>query len=147
MFRILEPLSQLGMLALAQENIPDRGLPDETLGQYRAISVATKYFETGINENEAFEKNLGEVRAAHINSLGNTPLIVLSRGYWDAMPFLSKAENQHAWEAWQEMQSVLVALSSNSKQIIAKQSDHFIQLQQPNLVIEAIQEMVGANRK
>lgn len=145
-FRILAPLSTFGILALAPESIPNRGLPDEALAQYRAISVATQYYWVGITESEAFEKNLAEVRAAHMTSLGNLPLIVLSRGYWDTMPFLSKAENQQAWEAWQEMQSELAALSSESKQSIARQSEHFIQLQQPELVTEAIREMVDATR-
>ena len=45
------------------------------------------------------------------------------------------------------MQSELAALSSNSKQVITKQSEHFIQLQQPELVIDAIREVVTANRK
>ena len=99
MFRILAPLSTFGILALAPENIPNRGLPDEELAQYRAISVATQYYKKGITENEAFESNLAVVRAAHITSFRNTPLVVLSRGYWDAAPFLSTAENQQAWEA------------------------------------------------
>ena len=84
-------------------------------------------YQIGIIENEAFEKNLAEVRAAHATSF-EKPLIVLSRGYWHAMPFLSEAENQQAWEAWQEIQSELAALSSDSKQVIAQQSGHFIQL-------------------
>ena len=66
---------------------------------------------------------------------------MLSRGYWDAIPFLSEAENQQAWQEWQEMQSELRALSSKSKQIIAEQSEHFVQLQQPELVIDAIIEL------
>lgn len=47
---------------------------------------------------------------------------------------------------WQEMQTVLLSLSSDSKQIIATESEHHIQLQQPELVIEAIREINEAVR-
>lgn len=132
----------MGGLALAPDNIPNRGLPDEALAQYRAILVTTRYFETAIAETESLEKNLTEVRAANVTSLGNIPLIVLSRGVWDPLPGVSEAENQRAWQAWQAMQSELAELSTNSKQVIAEQSGHFIQLQQPQLVIDAIRELV-----
>jgi len=36
----------------------------------------------------------------------------------------------------------LVGLSSNSKQVIAQKSAHYIQLDQPELVVEAILELV-----
>jgi pimeloyl-ACP methyl ester carboxylesterase len=140
----LAPLSSVAILALAPDNAPNRGLPDKAFGQYRAILVTTRYFETAIAETESFEKNLTEVRAANITSLGNQPLIVLSRGIWDPLPSVSEAENQQAWQAWQAMQSELAVLSANSKQVIAEQSGHFLQLQQPHLVIEAIREVVQA---
>ena len=45
------------------------------------------------------------------------------------------------------MQSELAGLSSDAKQIIAEQSGHHIQLDQPDLVIDAIREIVEAIRK
>ncbi len=146
LFRTLAPLSSFGLLALSPENIPNRGLPDKALAQYRAIAVTTKYFETGIAENEAFDKNLAEVRAAHITGFGNMPLFVLSRGYWEPMPGLFEGENQQAWYAWQAMQSELVSLSSKSMQLIAEKSGHDIHLQEPELVIDAIRQIVEMAR-
>lgn len=145
-FRALAPLQSLGLMALWPTTIPNRGLPDSVLAHYRAIVATTGYFETASAETESFEKNLAEIAAAHINSLGNLPLIVLSRGYWEPLPGLSEAENQRAWQEWQAMQSELAALSANSEQVIAEQSGHDIQLQQPAIVIEAIQRMVQATR-
>ena len=95
----------------------------------------------------AQDKSYAEVRALHITSFGNMPLIVLSAGHWDPIPSISDADNNQAWEVWQEMQSELAELSSDSKQIIAEQSGHFIQLDQPELVIDAIREMLKTNRK
>lgn len=141
MFRILASLNSLGFLALAPEKIPNYGLPADALDQYRAILVATLFFQIGIDENVAFEENLAGVRLGHRYSLEKMPVVVLSRGYWDDMP-ISESDNQRAWQAWQEMQSNLVSLSSDSKQIVAEQSEHFIQLQEPQLVIDAIREIV-----
>jgi len=143
LFRILAPLSSLGLLALVPENIPNRGMSDDVLAQYRAIAVSTDYFHTGVAENEAFEGNLAQVRNVNID-LGDMPLIVISRGYWDAIPGFSEIKNQQAWRAWNEMQSELLSLSSNSRQIIAAESEHHIQLQQPELVIDAIKDVIQA---
>jgi hypothetical protein len=45
------------------------------------------------------------------------------------------------------LQADLLSLSSNSKQIIAKQSGHWIQLDEPALVTDAVKQVVGAVRQ
>jgi pimeloyl-ACP methyl ester carboxylesterase len=45
---------------------------------------------------------------------------------------------------WDELQVELAALSSNGKQVIAEESGHYIQLDQPELVIDAIRDVVEA---
>ena len=47
---------------------------------------------------------------------------------------------------WQEGQRKLVKLSSQSRQIIAEKSGHYIQLSEPELVVEAIRQVVDASR-
>ncbi len=140
LYRTLASLSSFGLLAFTPENIPNRGMPEDVLAQYRAVAVSTEYFRTGVAENEAFEMNLAEVRAANV-SLRDMPLRVISRGYWDPMPGFSETDNQFAWRIWQEMQFELLSLSSRSKQIIADKSEHSIQLQQPELVTQSIREV------
>jgi pimeloyl-ACP methyl ester carboxylesterase len=142
MFNTLAPLSSFGLLALSPNSIPNRGFPDEALAQYRAVSVATDYWKNTIIENEMFETNLAAIKSANITGIGDLPLIVLSRGTWDAMPGLTDEENQQARQAWSDMQAELLELSSNSRQVVAEKSEHFIQLYQPELVIEAILELV-----
>ena len=73
-FRTLAWLSACGILALAPENIPARGLPDLVLSQYRAILATSGYFETALAETEGLEQSFAEVRAAGITMLGvNSP--------------------------------------------------------------------------
>jgi pimeloyl-ACP methyl ester carboxylesterase len=146
-FRLYAFLSSTGLLAFAQQNIPDPGLPDGALAQYRATMVTNRFFETGIVEGNAQEEMLSEVRALHITSFGNMPLIVLSAGRRELDPALSDAVNQQSIEIFKAMQSELAALSSVGKQIVAEQSGHNIQLDQPDLVIDAIREMMDAIRK
>lgn len=147
-FRSLAPLSSLGLMALSPTTIPDRGLPGEALTQYRAIMATTRYFDAALVETESFEENLSAVAAATLYSFGDLPLLVLSSGQWgEPLPALSAEENEAAWQAWQAMQAELVSLSTNSKQVIATESDHYIQLRQPELVIQAIREIVHAAPK
>ena len=62
--------------------------------------------------------------------LDNKPLIVLSTS--NSMP------------AYKELQSKLAALSSNSRQIVAQNSSHYIMVDRPDLVINAIHGVVAA---
>ena len=65
--------------------------------------------------------------------LGDMPLIVLTRG--------KNASGGH-----QKLQADLVRLSRNSKQIIAQNSDHHIQLDDPELVTNAIRQVFDSAR-
>ena len=143
-FHLFSVLSSTGMMALVPQTIPNPGLPVEAYAQYQAITATTGFFEMSLAEMKAIEESSAEVRALKITSFGNLPLIVLSAGRWDAIPLLSDSENQNIWKELQVEQSELAALSSDSKQVTAEQSSHFIQLDQPYLVIDAIREIVEA---
>jgi len=143
-FRMLGLLSSTGFMALAPQTIPNPGVPEEVFAQYKAIWATTEYFPTIAAELNAIEESTAEMRALQISSFGNLPLSVLTAGIYGSDPSISDAENQRVKEEWQAMQSELVARSSKGRQLIAEQSGHAIELYQPDLVIEAIQEMVNA---
>ena len=145
--RMFVLLSSTGLMALAPQNIPNPGLPEDAYAQYQAVMATTGGIEVWIDEVNEIEESFAEVRTLSLTSFGNMPLIVLSRGHWDAIPLISDADNGQAWDVWQKMQSELAALSSESKQVIAEQSGHYIQIDQPDLVIDAIREMLDAIRK
>jgi pimeloyl-ACP methyl ester carboxylesterase len=82
--------------------------------------------------------------------LGNIPLIVLIHGHLDPIPpsvDLSPEVLQQEEEGWRQMQSELAMLSPKGKLVVAEKSGHFIILEQPELVIEAIQQVVADARK
>ena len=144
---LLKFLSYSGLMALAPQNIPNPGLPEDVYAQYQAINATNRNIDTYATEMTAGNDSFADVRSLHITSFGNMPLIVLSRGRWDAIPFVTEEESQKSWEIWQEMQTRLVSLSSESRQVIAEQSEHYIHIDQPDLVINAIQEAVASIQK
>jgi pimeloyl-ACP methyl ester carboxylesterase len=146
-FRLFALLNSTGIMALAPQSIPNLGLPADAYAQWQADLATTAYFKTTLAEIDAQKEDCAEVRALKITGFGNMPLTVLSAGHGEVIASLSGAGNQQRREVWQALQSELAALSSEGKQIIAEQSGHMIQLDQPDLVIEAVREMVDAIRK
>lgn len=142
-FGSLASMSQMGLLALSPESIPDHGLSGEALAQYRAILATTDYFKTAVAESESFAESLAQVRQADID-LGDLPVIVISHGVPDPFPGMSDAEAAAFEELWQAWQRDLLTLSANSKQIVAGESGHYIQLQQPDLVVTAVGELISS---
>lgn len=141
-FKTLATLSSFGLLALSPAQIPNRGLPPEALAQYRAVLATRAYFRAAHAESEAFYAMLKEAPADALTPLGDLPLIVVSRGKAEPLPAVTAAESDQMEVSWQQMQAELVALSSNSQQIIARESGHDIHLQQPDLVVQAIRQLL-----
>jgi hypothetical protein len=72
------------------------------------------------------------VAKQHPNPIGDKPLVDIS------------IENEILGYA--ELQSELLALSRDSKQIVARNSSHFIIIDRPDLVVEGIRQVVDAAR-
>ena len=132
-------LRAAGIVALASENIPVTGLPDEAAAAYRAVVATGTVFETIAAEMNAAVENCAAVRAAGITSLGEIPLIVLTAGLAEPLPGLSPVQNQQWRETWLLLQSEFLALSPRSRQVI--------QLQQPDLVVDAIRQVIITTRE
>jgi pimeloyl-ACP methyl ester carboxylesterase len=125
---ILEKLSRLS---------PD----DQTI--VLALGNRSSFWKAVIDENDALEETFEQVRAA--GSLGDLPLVVLTATgpkWWPGWPPDFPAEPLR--QKWMEMQKELLKLSSNSTHMLAEKSSHFIQLDQPELVIEAVRQVVEA---
>jgi pimeloyl-ACP methyl ester carboxylesterase len=141
-FKLFDSLNSFGIMALSPAQIPARGLEGEALEQYRAVLATTDYFNAAVIESSTFLAEYGNSSSQKLKSLGDLPLIVLTRGLPDPLPILSEQENAQYDATWHELQRELVGLSSNGRQVIAQHSGHYIQLDEPNLVIEAVRELV-----
>lgn len=136
-FRTLSFISSFGLMALSPKTIPNRGLPDEAYKQYQAVLATTNYFDGAIAESSIFYSRTLNVP----KSLGVLSLVVLSHALPDQSIGVTGAQKEQFEQEWAKMQTELVGLSSNGRQVIAQKSAHYIQLDQPELVIEAILEL------
>jgi pimeloyl-ACP methyl ester carboxylesterase len=83
-------------------------------------------------------------------SRANIPLIVLTHGVLEAERAFPDATPDQALRgevAWQSMQRDLAARSSKGRLVVAERSGHLIHRDQPDLVIEAILNVVTDVRR
>ncbi len=92
------------------------------------------------------QASVAQVRVAPIPT--GLPIVVVSRGKpsdWpDDFPADLVADLEHVWRG---LQSDLLQLSRDAKHLIATQSSHFIQFDEPQLVVEAIRSAIAAARR
>lgn len=143
-FGALTTLNSLGLMALDRGTIPTGGLPEEAARSYQAVLASTGYFSGAIAELDGMSASYAELRVADGSDLGDLPLVVISRGLSDRIPMLSETQQRQYDEQWRLMQHELRALSTNSTHVIAHDSGHYIQLEQPEIVIGAIRELIDA---
>jgi pimeloyl-ACP methyl ester carboxylesterase len=95
-------------------------------------------------EINAFPESAAET--ARTGSLSDLPLAVLShdpdKPSSDFPPDLAKQTN----EAWEKMQEELAHLSTRGTQTVAKNSSHYIQIDRPDVVIDAVRNVVEQAR-
>jgi pimeloyl-ACP methyl ester carboxylesterase len=99
----------------------------------------------GLEEMKSFPQSAAQTRSA--GSLGDLPLAVLSHDpdklSSDMAPDLAMSMN----EAWEKMQEELAHLSTRGTQTIARGSSHYIQLDRPDIVIEAVHTVLDQARQ
>jgi len=81
----------------------------------------------------------GPTELQPVRSFGDLPLIVVSAGksFW---------EKPESWAAWQALQASDSAMSSRSDRVIADQSQHEVEHDQPRVVIAQVERMLKALR-
>ncbi len=86
--------------------------------------------------------------AASDQPLSGIPLFVLSRAKPVALPPNVPADfSPSAFEAaWRKGQDALAALEPDAKHVVATESDHYVQIEQPDLVVDAVRQVVEAVR-
>jgi pimeloyl-ACP methyl ester carboxylesterase len=111
----------------------------------RAVECNFHSVRESVAELKAISQSAGQT--ASTGSLGDMPLMVLSHDPDTPQPDLPEDLVKPANDAWQQMQQELSHLSSKGKQVIAKNSGHYIQLDRPDLVIEAVRSVVDEARQ
>lgn len=117
-----------------------KSLPEEAQETYLALICTTKYVKAVAQEFSYFS----QINEAP-QKVGDKPLSVISAG----LDILSEERGydreflDEISAVWKKLQKDLLGFSSKSKHVIAEQSGHMISHQQPDLIVEAVQQMIA----
>lgn len=130
-------------------------LPERSFDEPFGTSLS-RFFKTQFSHVE-YPKNTGndegidlaackqQVRQA--TDFGDIPITVISAGHHDMYRSLGAADSLidfdiHLEQLWFEGQKRLLKLSTNAKQVIADNSRHYVHNDEPQIVIDAILEII-----
>jgi hypothetical protein len=148
---LLKILATIGVTRLPYTlggEAPGQTSPD-LLDEQAAISSHRKDAFAVADETSSLEESFDENRAAPM-SLGDKPLIVLTAGPLPSEVLtshdLSQEQAHQMDELHSESQIDLTLRSQNAKQVIVEDSGHYIHVEHPDLVKDAIRQVVEAAR-
>jgi len=97
------------------------------------------------SESLASEETAAEVRRTR--HVLDVPLMVVTKGRYAGIRRLPADTQERIKQTWQELQTDLVGLSPLGAQVVASNGDHYVQFDQPEVVIDAIETVVTAARR
>ncbi|HEX8598892.1 MAG TPA: alpha/beta hydrolase [Chloroflexia bacterium] len=118
---------------------PERPEDPEEFKAFRK-SFTQDYKDPALNP-EGFDQLTSHEQARAVTSLGDLPMIVLAASEF-RMRIPDPRFGTYMHNMWHELQRDLARLSSNSKFVAVENSGHFIQIDQPQVVADAIRELV-----
>jgi pimeloyl-ACP methyl ester carboxylesterase len=140
------PAEVAGMVLVdsAHEDEPDRGLaliPPDTFREMLKRARPEDMMVRSPNESLDFCTLRGLMNA--LNWRADIPLVVLTQGVpFRAEDYVHPSLAPKYYQLHLELQRELVALSPRGRQVVAEKSGHFIQQDQPELVVNAIRQVV-----
>jgi pimeloyl-ACP methyl ester carboxylesterase len=149
MMGIMKLMSRLGIFALNPGLIStgDNGkLSKELVAKMQGVMASSK------SHADALVAETETVYAAQtqpVSTLGDILLTVISHGQLDANalpPSFGPQVREEYESAWQNLQVEIAALSTRGRRIVAERSGHNVIYDQPEAIVEAIQELWGQNQ-
>lgn len=123
--------------------------PDEPASLTQMRRFWTGGWRDPAQNAEGVDLVASQAQAKAIDSLGALPVIVVTAGaYLRDAPSTTAGQQtgQQLQALWREMHREMLAQSSNAAHILAEDSGHFIQREQPEVVIAAVRQMLEAVR-
>lgn len=142
------PALRPALMQFAVKGVFGQGqVPAKIAEAFRALIAANPGHHAAVAaEMQAIGDSHAEVRARHLKSLGDIPLIVLSHGRVEESPMLDPDVARLAEETFGDCQLLMAGESSRGRQIVAEHSGHNILFEQPELILDAIREVVQTAR-
>ena len=126
----------------------DSRLPPDLAAFNKAQRSRPSYLLTKASEFESFlstkdDKNVDQKELEAVTaSFGEKPLIVLTRGNAQSNPGFTTEQSAAIDQAWKAGHDKLAALSSRGSNTVVPDSGHYIQFDQPQVVIDAVKRAV-----
>jgi len=133
---LIEFAFHIGVARIAQHIYPPIGMIDKDIANIQiafnstAIESRNKY-----EDGYGFLDNIQEIRDA--SAFGNLPVIVFSADKSEELAVINYGEECRTWHI-----NLAKRLSNNSQHIMVKNSNHYIQFDQPQVVIDVIKGML-----
>ena len=132
--KIMLSLSFLGaLLLLSLLIIRNTKFPQKIIKQYRCLMATRKAVKASLAEITAYSQRVPEFIGSLKSILHDLPLVVITHGKEN-----NKNINNELDKTQKNLQQEFLALSTRSKQIIAKNSSHYVQWTEPELIVDAI---------
>jgi pimeloyl-ACP methyl ester carboxylesterase len=146
LLRLMSLAGDAGLLALSPGIFPpSTQLPADTAATAQALTVSSgKMFRTFLAEMLDTDAD----PTPRPTTLGDIPLVVLrhSRTVPPIKDDITPEIAQEYERVWAQMQDELAALSPRGRVAVAEGSGHGIQLDRPDVVVAAIQEVLAATK-
>lgn len=121
---------------MARPEVP-ANLPKEISRKIEAFSRMRKSYSATEREMRSFRDSIEQMKA--IDELYAFPLKVLYRGL---NPLAEEKDGVDRHRIWVEMQQSLAELSSDGEVIVGEQSGHHVHIDEPQLVIDALNDIL-----
>jgi len=128
------------LFALGTRQTPPEEMPSELRQLYAHLGRLTKNLAAGAKEN--IVDLVSDQQMQGVGFIGEKPLVVISHGQKSMFNGLPEAQSRRAESLWIETQGRLAEMSTNSRSVVAEQSGHDIQYEQPNLIARQIEYLV-----
>jgi pimeloyl-ACP methyl ester carboxylesterase len=131
--RLMDKANLLPLSAILQANL----LPEDQLPAFYTTAYKPSFWDTISQEYSAMPADAEAYKT--LGKLGNLPLVVIQAGKRQPNDFPSR-------EVWGRIQQDLAQLSTQGSLVVAENSGHSVQLQQPQVVIDALRQVFEASR-
>jgi pimeloyl-ACP methyl ester carboxylesterase len=146
-------MARLGILRIVGQpagNVKNYAPDAQQLAQ--GIGFRSNAFDGAVEEFKVLLESAAQVRAVKMPNgkllLGDKALVVLMQGDVSKNPPQFSAEDLDAFKkVWLELQKDLAGRSSKGELIVAEKSGHYVLLDEPNLVIDALRRVCKPESK
>ena len=125
-------------------------LPQSMWDARRALAATTKNCCTVSEEASAFSLSLKQLAEVDRSTFANKPCIIITAGAPDlsvsSASGVQKVYLREFHAVWNDLQKELVGKFPVGRQMIAEKSDHMIPWRQPDIIVQAVRELVSVNR-